>query len=235
MSAEAIKAEMREAGSPERATSSAWFFKTGPGQYGEGEIFIGLTMPQQRVIAKRHLDLSLPEVEELLRSPEHEFRMTALLIWTYQYPKADDEGKQMIYDRYLANTKWINNWDLVDGSAEFIVGPYLQNRDKSILIELANSESIWERRIAMLATFRYIKQHDYTEALKIAEILVNDPHDLIHKAVGWMLREIDKKGGETEEEVFLQTHYRQMPRTMLRYAIERFPEKRRLAYLKGTA
>ncbi len=229
-----VRAELRRLATPERAKASAWFFKTGPGQYGEGDVFIGVTVPQQRVVAKRAVGLSLGQAVDLLRSREHEFRLTALLVWVYQYPKADEAGRKAIHQAYLANTAHINNWDLVDSSAEFIVGSWLTDKDRSVLDKLAVSADLWERRIAMLATFCYIKQGKSTDALRIAEKLLGDDHDLIHKAVGWMLREVGKRCGREIEETFLRAHYRTMPRTMLRYAIEHFEPEVRQAYLKGT-
>jgi len=233
---QAVKDALAALGTPERAAGAASFFKTGPGQYGAGDIFIGITVPEMRRVAARYRDLPLQEVEALLQSPIHEHRLTALLILVLQYARADAVGQTAIYDLYLRNTTRINNWDLVDSSAEYIVGPWLKDRPekREALARLAVSPSLWERRIAMLATFAYIKQGDATDALIVAEILLHDSHDLIHKAVGWMLREVGKRCGEPIEEAFLATHYRTMPRTMLRYAIERFPEKRRKAYLAGT-
>lgn len=235
MIAQTVQDELAAFGSPERAAGSARFFKTGAGQYGEGDIFIGVTVPEIRRVAKRHAALPLADLEDLLHSPVHEHRLTALLILVAQYARGDAAARERIYHLYLRNTDRVNNWDLVDSSAEHIVGPWLQDRpDKmAVLRRLAASESLWERRIAMLATFAYIKQGRAEEALQVADLLLADTHDLIHKAVGWMLREIGKRCGEATEEAFLLPRYRTMPRTMLRYAIERFPEDRRRAYLRG--
>ncbi len=179
--------------------------------------------------------LSLNENKELLHSKIHEERLTALIILCNQYKKATPDKQKEIYTFYLSNTKVINNWDLVDTSAPYIVGEYLLNKDRTILLLLAKSQSIWERRIAMLACFTFIKYGETKDAFRIAEILVNDEHDLIQKAVGWMLRKAGKKCGIAVEEEFLQAHYITMPRTALRYAIERFPEEKRQAYLTGNA
>lgn len=230
-----LKAVLKQLSSPEKAKNSAWFFKTGKGQYGEGDVFIGVTMPEQRNAIKPFMDMDLDEIVKLLKSPEHEYRMCALLIMVAQYKKGSKEVKENIYNNYLAHTKWINNWDLVDASAEHIVGPWLvDKKDKmKVLTHLANAQSLWDRRIAMLATFHYIKKGSTEEALYLAEILLKDKEDLMHKAVGWMLREIGKRCSKDIEEMFLVQHYHTMPRTMLRYAIEHFPETQRQAYLKG--
>ncbi len=238
-----IKKEIRSLGTPERALSSLWFFKTGKGEYGEGDVFLGLTMGEQRNIAKKYLELTLPEIELLLHSKEHEFRMTALLVLVGQYKNFSKE-KRKIYNFYLKNTKWINNWDLVDVSAHHIVGEYLEEKFRShnnsdrekekmeVLSKLANSKSLWERRIAIVSTFAFIKKGQYEETILVAKILINDKHDLIHKAVGWMLREVGKRASLSVLEDFLQKNITKMPRTMLRYAIEHFPQSERLAYLK---
>lgn len=229
----AIRADLRSLGSPEKAKASAWFFKTGPGQYGEGDVFIGVTVPEQRKIAHNYAELPLSVVETLLRSQVHEERLTALLILVKQFMRGDDAARALIYDFYLAHTACINNWDLVDASAEYIVGSWLQDKDSFVLERLARSDSVWERRIAILATFYDIKRGEPTKALKIADLLLHDTHDLIQKAVGWMLREIGKRCSVAIEEEFLRTRYKSMPRTMLRYAIERLPKERREKYLRG--
>jgi 3-methyladenine DNA glycosylase AlkD len=207
------------------------FFKSGKGEYGEGDVFLGIKVPDTRMVAKRHGTLSLKEIRRLLGSKVHEHRLAALLILVYQYDKADEEKRKEIYDFYMKNAKRVNNWDLVDLSAERIVGPYLMKRDKSPLYKLARSDNIWERRIAILSTFHFIKNGRYSETTKIAGMLLDDKEDLIHKAVGWMLREVGKRGGLAEERAFLDKHSRRMPRTMLRYAIERFGPEERKRYM----
>lgn len=197
------------------------FFKTGPGQYGEGDQFLGLTVPMLRAMAKRYSQLGLVEAGKLLLSVWHEARLLALLIMVEQYARGDAAQQTAIYKLYLASTARINNWDLVDASAAYIVGPHLQQQSRAPLLRLARSDDVWQRRIAVLATFHYIKQGEFAETLRIAELLLNDEHDLIHKALGWMLREIGKRN-QSVAEAFLDAHAAQMPRTMLRYAIERF-------------
>jgi 3-methyladenine DNA glycosylase AlkD len=230
-----VSAELRRLGTPERAKASAWFFKTGPGQYGEGDVFVGVAVPAQRKVAKQFRDLPLPEISRLLASPVHEERLTALFVLVDQFKRADEPGRLAIYDFYLAHTGRINNWDLVDSSASYIVGKWLVGRDKWVLIKLAKSNLLWERRIAIIATLEFVRNKDASDALKISEILVHDPHDLIHKAVGWTLREIGDRVSRDTEEAFLKQHYKTMPRTMLRYAIEKFPPELRRQYLDGLA
>ena len=233
-SAEEVKQAMQKIASPEIAKIMMRFFKTGEGQYGFGDKFIGIKVPLQREISKK-FELSLNEIQKLLESPIHEHRLVALFILIRNYNKLRDEkSKKIIFDFYLKNTKYINNWDLIDLSAERIMGEYLLEKtakEKEIIYKFAKSDSIWERRIAMLTTFQFIKEGKYEDSLKIAEILLNDKHDLIHKAVGWMLREIGKRDLKVEEE-FLKKHYRKMPRTMLRYAIEKFNPKKREFYMR---
>jgi 3-methyladenine DNA glycosylase AlkD len=227
-----IKKEIKKNANPQKAELLQRFFKTGPGQYGEGDIFLGIMVPVQRSIAKKYKELSLKNIKELLNSDKHEERLIALLILVEQYKKGDEQKKEDIFTFYHLNRKRINNWDLVDLTAHIISGSYLIDKDKIILYKLAESKNIWDRRIAVISTFHFIKNNVFNDALGIAEILLNDKHDLIHKAVGWMLREIGNRDMNTEEG-FLEKHYKKMPRTMLRYAIEKFPEKKRLAYLKG--
>lgn len=222
----------------EKAALFAGFFKTGPGQYGEGDVFLGITVPEQRKIAKKYLDLSLQDLQDLLSNKFHEFRLTSLIILVNKYQKADDtsassaqEKKKEIADFYLRNAKRVNNWDLVDSSTGYILGDYLLDRDKSILYKLAKSENIWERRIAIIATQGFIRKGKFDDTLKIAEILLEDKQDLIHKAVGWMLREVGNRDLKTEEK-FLEKHYKVMPRTMLRYAIEKFKKDKKEFYMK---
>lgn len=231
MNANVIKKELRLLSSKERAETSAWFFKTEKGQYGYGDVFIGVTVPEMRKVAKKYISTPLAEVEKLLHSKEHEFRFTALIILVLKYKKGDEQKN--IYDLYMRNLKWVNNWDLVDCSAHYIVGEYLLGKNKDVLKKLATSPILWERRIAIISTFTDIYAGKYTPAFTIARMLLKDEHDLIHKAVGWMLREVGKKCSQEQEEVFLKKYYKKMPRTMLRYAIEHFPEKKRKAYLKG--
>ncbi len=274
MSLTTLRAELRRQADLSRAAILQRFFKTGPGEYAEGDKFLGLTVPQLRVLAKQYRELSLRDTSRLLRSPIHEERLLALLLLVQAYRGGDADKQRRIYKLYLRSTKFINNWDLVDGSAEHIVGAFLadhdvrrrsltapscdrrspdgrgdlrsggvarsgdrpqqQGRPQQRLLKLARSKSLWERRIAVLTTFHFIKHGEFAPTLRIARLLLRDEHDLIHKAVGWMLREVGKRDLPTEE-AFLRRHYRQMPRTMLRYAIERFPERRRLRYLRGMA
>lgn len=213
----------------QRAKNLSRFFKTGPGEYGEGDVFLGIPVGQQRMVAKKHVALGLSDVQQLLDSRVHEHRLTGLMILVGKYRKADDANRKEIADFYLRNTRNINNWDLVDLSAPNILGHYLLDKDRSILYKLARG-SLWERRIAVLATFMFIKDSDFDDAFKIAEMLLDDKHDLIHKAVGWMLREVGKRDAAAEK-CFLDKHLKRMPRTMLRYAIEKFPEQQRQTYL----
>jgi 3-methyladenine DNA glycosylase AlkD len=232
MTVQRIRKELRTFGSKEDAAFLQRFFKTGPGEYGEGDVFLGVRVPQVRKLVKQYPDAGLKEARQLITSPIHEERLLALLILVRDFSRGNDSVKKKIYEFYLAKTRYINNWDLVDSSAEHIVGAFLNGKDKVPLHQLARSDSLWERRIAIMATFHFIKQMAFSETLKISKILLQDEHDLIHKAVGWMLREIGKRDMRTEEK-FLKGCYRRMPRTMLRYAIEKFPEPKRQAYLKG--
>jgi 3-methyladenine DNA glycosylase AlkD len=230
--AEELQQRLRTLGSPEAAALAARYFKTGPGQYGAGDIFLGIRVPDLRRLAQQHHTLPLVEAEKLLRSGVHEDRSLALLILVETAARGDAALKEQIFDLYLANTRHVNNWDLVDVSAPQLVGAYLEGRDRKPLDRLAGSNSLWERRIAVLATLHFIRHGDFADTLRIAERLLTDREDLIHKAVGWMLREVGKRD-EAALEGFLRRHARAMPRTMLRYAIERFPEAQRRAYLKG--
>jgi len=227
-----IMDRLQALGDPERAANLRRYFKTGPGEYAHGDIFAGLRVPEIRCLAKEYQGLETAEIKALLRSPIHEARLLALLIMAEAYNRGGTRRQERIYRLYLENTRYINNWDLVDLSAPQIVGAHLANRDKTPLSALAVSELLWDRRIAIMATFHFIKAHEFGETLRIAEYLLTDTHDLIHKAVGWMLREIGKRDRLTEE-AFLKRHSTTMPRTMLRYAIERFPEELRLRYLRG--
>ena len=221
--------ELERLANPEKAKILQGFFKTGKGQYGEGDHFLGITVPKTREIAKKYRHLDLPEIKKLLNNKFHEIRLCALLILVQKFPTEP----QKIYEFYLANLANINNWDLVDLTAEKIIGAYLlkNSAERSILYKLVKSKNIWERRVSILSTFHFIKNNQFSDALKICELLLQDSHDLIHKAVGWMLREIGKRSLATEEP-FLKKFASKMPRTMLRYATERFPEAKRQSYLK---
>ena len=227
-----IHKKLQQLGSREKAKVLQRFFKTGPGEYGEGDVFIGVGVPDLRKLAKKYQDITIKEVVQLLWSTIHEERFFALLILISKYSKGNEAVKKRIYELYLQNTQFINSWDLVDGSAQHIVGAFLMDKRKEPLYLLAKSKNLWERRIAILSTFHFIKHDKYAETLKISKILLTDEQDLIHKAVGWMLREIGKRHILTEE-IFLKKHYKRMPRTMLRYAIEKFPESKRRKYLRG--
>lgn len=207
------------------------FFKTGKREYGEGDVFLGIVVPQLHKIASKYVNLSLKDLKKTIKSKFHEERLATLFILVLKFKKANEVEKKNIYDFYIKNRKYANNWDLVDLSAPRIVGAFLEKKDKSILYRFVKSKNIWEKRIAVLSTFYFIKNKNCDDALKISEILKNDNHDLIQKAVGWMLREIGKNCGQETEEKFLRKNYKMMPRTMLRYAIERFPEKLRKSYL----
>jgi 3-methyladenine DNA glycosylase AlkD len=227
-----LKTELRAAVEPSQAMVLQRFFKTGKGDYGEGDVFLGVKIPPIRALVKKYNGLSIDDAVKLLQSKIHEERMTALLLLVQKFKKANEVERRKIYTLYIANTKKINNWDLVDLSAPNIVGEYLFGKSYDELIARAKSELLWNKRIAVIATFAFIRKGVFEPTFKIAELLINDKHDLIHKAIGWMLREIGKRDIDAEEE-FLQIHYKQMPRTMLRYAIEKFPEEKRQNYLKG--
>jgi 3-methyladenine DNA glycosylase AlkD len=218
---------------PQKAKLLQGFFKTGPGEYGEGDVFLGIQVPVLRMLAREFDGLPMPAVRSLLDSPLHESRLLALLLLVREYTRGNDADKRRIYDFYLASTSSINNWDLVDLSAPRIVGDFLAARSRAPLRRLAKSDSLWERRIAIVATYRFICDNDFGATLAIAQMLLRDHQDLIHKATGWMLREVGKRDTAALEG-FLDQHCRAMPRTMLRYAIERFPEARRQQYLKAS-
>jgi 3-methyladenine DNA glycosylase AlkD len=226
-----LQSELRAVADPAKAEILARFFKTGPGEYGEGDRFHGVVVPKIRKVVKTHRTMPIPEIQKLLQSRYHEERLAALLILVEQYRRGDEFRKKTIHDLYLASTSRINSWDLVDLTAPRIVGEYAFRTDDSILTTLALSANLWERRIAMLATAHFIDQGDGRTALRISELLLNDSHDLIHKAVGWMLREVGKRCSMGEECRFLDRYAAIMPRTMLRYAIERFPEDLRKHYM----
>jgi 3-methyladenine DNA glycosylase AlkD len=233
VSAKEIHARLERLANKKRAKFLQKFFRTGAGQYGEGDIFLGVRVPVLRRLAREYEVLSTRETLALLRSPIHEARLLSLFLFLRSFTKADEAGRRRIYDVYLKNAKYINSWDLVDVSAPSIVGAFLIDKSKTPLYALAKSSNLWERRISIMATAYFIRRHRFSEALKVAKLLVSDKHDLVHKAVGWMLREIGKRDREVEEK-FLRSHYKSMPRTMLRYAIEHFPKAQRVKYLKAT-
>lgn len=245
-----LQLDLKKLANPKQAALLQRFFKTGKGEYGEGDIFLGIKVPEQRKVAKKY-DLSLKEIQELLNSKIHEHRLTSLFILIKKYNKSNENEKKKIFEFYLKNTKNINNWDLIDLSAPKIVGNYLLDKDRSVLYKLAKSKSLWEKRISILATGYFIYNGQFEDTLKIAEILLNDKHDLIHKGVGWMLREVGKRNQAIEEKFLkkrvkipkkkfsacqksrsdFSAHYKTMPRTMLRYAIEKFEENKRRFYM----
>ncbi|WP_138992951.1 DNA alkylation repair protein [Larkinella sp. C7] len=225
-----VKAELLALAVPEKAVFFKRFFKTGPGQYGEGDEFLGLSVPQQRIIAQTYRLLPPEETEKLVRDPFHECRLTGLIIWTNQVKRPGEENRRLIFDYYLRNKNFVNNWDLVDTSCPGIVGNYLLNKDRSVLYELAQENHLWSQRIAMVSTLAFIRKNQFQDTFQIAELLLSHRHDLIHKAVGWMLREVGKKNPDALEE-FLHDHAGRFPRTALRYAIERFDPVRRKYYL----
>jgi 3-methyladenine DNA glycosylase AlkD len=232
MTANDIRVKLKSFGSPARAEMSKRYFKTGPGQYGEGDIFYGNSAAAMRGLARDYQALAEDEILKLLCSPFHEERAVALLIFVRRFAKADSATRQRIYELYLAHTAFINNWDLVDVSAPHVVGAYLADKSRKPLYRLGRSRSLWERRISIVATFHFIRQNDFSDTLELSQRLLADKEDLIHKAAGWMLREVGKRDTDAAR-TFLAEHYQRMPRTMLRYAIERFPEAERQAYLKG--
>jgi len=229
-----LRKDVQALANPKKAKLVQGYFKTGPGQYGEGDIFLGLTVPQSRSIAVKYKDLAYLEISALLKSKNHEERFIALVILIHNYKYGNEKDRKKIYNFYLKHLRYINNWDLVDLSAHSILGAWLMDKDRKMLLKLATSQNLWSRRIAVVATYHFIKyQKSSAWTFKIAEMLLNDKHDLIHKAIGWMLREIGKNISHEEEEIFLKKHYKQMPRTMLRYAIEHFDPALRQAYMKN--
>lgn len=233
MTAAFVLSELQSIGSSEKAVHLSRFFKTGPGQYGEGDRFLGVMVPYSRAIAKANKAMPLEEVQLLLESPWHEARLCALLILVYRFKerKITEEEREQIYSFYIKNARRCNNWDLVDLSCRDIVGEYLVDKDRSILYRLADSENLWEQRIAIVATWAFIRRSDFNDTLALAERLMAHKHDLMHKAVGWMLREVGKKDRETLTN-FLEKNATQLPRTTLRYAIEHYPESQRQYFLK---
>lgn len=230
MPAASFRSELRALRNDARANVMRRYFKTGPGDYGAGDRFLGVSVPQLRQLARQHQDLALGQVSRLLSSPWHEERLLAALILVRQYNRGTVHQREAIYRLYIRRRVRINNWDLVDSSAEHIVGAHLRRGDRSVLRRLATSGRVWDRRIAIMATFHYIKRGEFAETMRLARVLLTDPHDLIHKAVGWMLRETGKRD-RTVTERFLRRHVKRMPRTMLRYAIELFPSRLRRRYL----
>ncbi len=227
-----LRQDLKKQADAKKALVIQRFFKTGKGEYGEGDIFLGITVPKLRVIAIQYTNLPFADIVKFLKSSIHEERLIALLILVHTFKTADSKEQKKIFNFYLSQTQYINNWDLVDLSADKIIGAYLIDKPKDVLFKLAHSANVWEKRIAMIATYHFIKNRQFDDALKIAHILCTDKHDLIQKAVGWMLREIGNRNRETEE-IFLKKQYRVMGRTALRYAIERFPKDLRLSYLHG--
>lgn len=233
MTADFILSELRSIGSAEKAVHLSRFFKTAPGQYGEGDLFLGVVVPQTRSIAKENKTTSLEELQKLLDSPWHEARLCALLILVLRYKdrKTTLEDRDNIYRFYLKNTHRCNNWDLVDLSCRDIVGEYLVDKDRSPLYRLAESDNLWEQRIAVVSTWTFIRRSDFTDVLTLAEYFITHKHDLMHKAVGWMLREVGKRDRDTLTD-FLERFATRLPRTSLRYAIEHYPEDQRQYFLK---
>lgn len=225
-----IISQLNEKRNLKKAKDLSRYFKAKKGEYGEGDIFLGLTSQQIKDVAKMHYSANLAVLQKLLDSKTHEKRVCALRILVKQFTRAKEDVQRQIFEFYIKNTKNINNWDLVDLSAPYISGHYLLNKNRKILYDLVQSRNIWSRRISIMSTFAFIRNNDFYDALKISEILLEDKHDLIHKAVGWMLREVGNRDRKKEEE-FLNKHVKKMPRTMLRYAIEKFPKNRRLLYL----
>jgi 3-methyladenine DNA glycosylase AlkD len=232
VTAKHIHAVLQGLADPLIAAHSQKFFKTGEGEYGEGDRFLGIRVPVIRQQVRKHPDIVLAEIQRLLRSAFHEERLFALLSLANRFAEADNKTQAQIYRLYIGNVEYVNNWDLVDSSAPHIVGAYLEDKDRGILCTLAASEILWERRIAVMASFHFIRLHQFDDFLGLAAGLLRDKEDLIHKAVGWMLREVGKRDLAAEQQ-FLNRHYREMPRTMLRYAIEKFPQAQRRQYLRG--
>ncbi len=226
--------ELKKSSDPEKAEHSKRFFKSDPGEYGEGDLFLGITVPNQRKVAKKFKDMPLNEVEKLLRSKFHECRLTAVMLLVYRIERKDQQIVDEVADFYLRNIEYVNNWDIVDSSCRFILSRFLEKRERTLLYDLAESDNLWERRIAIITCYYYIKKNDFKDALIISDILLTDEEDLIHKAVGWMLREIGGQNQEVEEAFLIESdRYKKMPRTMLRYAIEKFDEPLRKKYLTG--
>ena len=230
----AVQTALRAKSSPARKQASLRFFKTGPGEYGEGDKFIGVSVPDVRSVVRAHRDVSLETMDTLLSSPIHEERLAALLLMVTRFQRSKDAAVQKsVCELYMRSLHHVNNWDLVDSSAPYILGAWLATRSRKELTSLARSPHLWSRRVAMLATFHFIKNGEYDDAFSLAELFLKDEHDLMHKAVGWMLREIGERGGRAQLIAFLRAHASRMPRTMLRYAIEKFPEPERKKWLSA--
>lgn len=233
MTAQYIVESLQALGKPEKAQHLSRFFRTGKGQYGEGDLFLGVTVPEQRLIAKKYTDTDFPVLQELIVSPWHEVRLTTLLILLRQFEKNKDEVfRKKCIDFYLSHTAYINNWDLVDLSCYKLLGVWLENKDRQVLYQLVASDSLWEQRIAIVTCMHFVRKKDFKDCLSLSDHLLNHQHDLIHKAVGWLLREVGKKDREVLTG-YLKPRYRQMPRTMLRYAIEHYPDEERKKYLSN--
>lgn len=232
LTAAQVKKLLKQFANPEKAAFFPRFFKTGKGEYGEGDKFLGVTVPHQRKVAKQFMALDLSEIEKLLYDPIHECRLTAILILVLQFEKGNDTERKLIYDFYLKHIKQVNNWDLVDSSAHKIVGAYLFDRSREKLYQLAKTKHLWSQRVAVVATYWFIKRDDFEDILALSDLLIEHEHDLIHKAIGWMLREMGKRDGNILRN-FLKNRYKKMPRTMLRYSIEKFDKPERDRYLKA--
>jgi 3-methyladenine DNA glycosylase AlkD len=226
-----IQKKLRSISDPDIAVHSSRFFKTGPGEYGEGDRFLGIGVPDIRKVARQYREMTLLEIKKLLHSKFHEERLCALIMLVTLFQKSEEIKRKKIYETYLKHTSYINNWDLVGVSAPAIIGGYLLDKERDILYKLVTSDNLWERRIAIMSTFQFIKNNEFGDTLNLAGLLIKDHHDLIHKAAGWMLREVGKRNLDLEEQ-FLRKHAQHMPRTMLRYAIEKFPESKRKRYLE---
>jgi 3-methyladenine DNA glycosylase AlkD len=232
LTAKELLKELQSIADSTRASLLQWFFQTKPGQYGEGDVFLGIYVPKQRLLVSAYWRMPLDEVEKLLQSKYHEARFCGQQILVKKYAKAKDDAIERIYDLLIKNLPSLNNWDLVDCTVPKTIGAHLYSRSRQQLFKWAKSRDLWQRRISIISTMWFIREGDYSDTLKLAEILLHDKHDLIHKAVGWTLREVGKKSFMTEKK-FLDKHYKTMPRTALRYAIEKFPEILRQNYLKG--
>ena len=234
MTTQHILSELRALSNPEKAAHLSRFFKTGPGQYGEGDLFLGVTVPEQRAIARKYAQVPFTVLRELITSPWHEVRLTGLLILVHQFEKNKNEDfRKSCADFYLSQTPYINNWDLVDLSCYKLLGVWLTDKDRHLLYQLSASKNMWEQRIAIVTCMHFVRKGDFEDCLAIADRLLLHTHDLIHKAVGWLLREVGKKNRQVLVD-FLASRYQRMPRTMLRYAIEHFPQEERKKYLDNT-